>query len=102
MCYYTRASLPDGPPSGLLTVKPDLVVEVISPDDLAEEISMRLKDYVTGGIPQSWIIYPKSRSVTVFWQNRNVRRLTEEDLLSGEDISPGIECMISDLFPPIR
>jgi Uma2 family endonuclease len=99
MCYVRRE--PDGPPVGWLTVVPDLVVEVISPNDKSGETDVKLGEYLAAGVPLVWHINPLGRSVTAFRPNGDAKRLTEEDLLRCEDIIPGFECMISDLFPPI-
>lgn len=98
--YVRRERLPEGPPVGWLTIVPDLVVEVISPNDKSSEVDVKLGEYLDAGVPLVWLINPLSRSVTAFRQNGDAKRLTEEDLLRCEDVIYGFECMISDLFPP--
>jgi Uma2 family endonuclease len=79
---------------------PDLVVDVISPNDKGGELDVKLGEYLDVGVRLVWLVNPLSRSVIAFRQNGDGKRLTEEDLLRCEDIIPGFECMNSDLFPP--
>ena len=45
---------------------PDVVVEVILPNDLAEELFEKLDDYQSAGIPLIWVVNPVSRAVWPF------------------------------------
>ena len=44
-------------------VSPDLVVEVLSPDDRPGEILEKIADYVGAGIPYIWIVDPYERTL---------------------------------------
>jgi Uma2 family endonuclease len=44
-------------------VRPDLVIEVISPDDEPAEMAAKIADYLAAGIPHIWIIDPYKRTV---------------------------------------
>lgn len=47
--FIKRGRLPnDEPPEGHVRTAPDLVVEVVSPNDLAEELEEKLEDYPAG------------------------------------------------------
>jgi Uma2 family endonuclease len=43
--------------------KPDLVVEVLSPDDRPAEVLRKIADYLQAGIPHIWIVDPYQRTV---------------------------------------
>ncbi len=47
----------DVPPKGWVKIPPDLAVEVVSPNDSAEEIEEKLADYRKVQVPLIWIIY---------------------------------------------
>jgi Uma2 family endonuclease len=97
--FIARGRLPnDRPPRGHVTIPPDLEVEVVSPNDLAEEIDMRVADYLTAGVKLIWIIYPATRSVWVFRRDGTAARLTEAQELTGEDAVPGFTCSVRTLF----
>jgi Uma2 family endonuclease len=43
--------------------KPDLVIEILSPDDRPAEVLRKIADYLQGGIPHIWIVDPYQRTV---------------------------------------
>lgn len=87
-------------PQGYIRIAPDLVVEVISPHDLAYEIDDKVLDYLAAGVRLVWVINPASRVVHVHRANGSVSWLVERDQLDGEDVLPGFHCALSQIFPP--
>jgi Uma2 family endonuclease len=45
---------------------PDLVVEVLSPANIAEEMVRKFNLYMKAGVREYWIVAPKSKTVQVF------------------------------------
>jgi len=86
-------------PEGYMTIAPDLVVEVVSPKNLAEEVEERLLDFLRVGVPLIWVLYPRSRSVYVVRQDGTARHLTGSEELLGDDVLPGFRCRVDQLFP---
>jgi Uma2 family endonuclease len=43
--------------------KPDLVIEILSPDDRPAEVLRKIADYLQAGIPHIWIVDPYRRIV---------------------------------------
>lgn len=84
-------------PAGFIQFTPDLAAEVVSPNDLADEINEKVNQYLAAGITMIWVIYPSSGQVVIFRPSR-VKVLSSEDTLSGEEIVPGFELRLSDLF----
>ena len=85
---------------GWLTVVPDLVAEVVSPRDLAEDLEQKLAEYREAGIPLIWVIYPSTRSAHILGAGRQRSELGSAGVLDGEDILPGFSLALADLFPP--
>jgi Uma2 family endonuclease len=86
-------------PEGWAKIRPDLAVEVVSPNDLVEELDDKLADYEKAGIPLIWVVYLVSRTVMVYRADGSVTRLHEDDELSGEDVIPGFRCRLRDILP---
>jgi Uma2 family endonuclease len=84
--------------SNEVTIPPDLVAEVVSPNDLFYEIEARVKEYLVAGVRLIWVINPDSGIVQVYRADGSWTRLTPEDDLSGEDVVEGFSCRIADLF----
>lgn len=97
--FIARGRLPnDRPPRGHRTIYPDLEIEVVSPNDLAEEIDARVDDYLAAGVRLLWIVSPATRSVWVVRRDGSAARLTEAHELSSEDVLPGFTCPVRTLF----
>jgi len=82
--------------------RPDLVAEVISPHEMAEELDEKIADYQSVGVPLIWIIYPNARTVRVIRADgSSPPPLTDADTLTGETILPGFSCRVADFLPPL-
>ena len=77
---------------------PDLAVEVVSPNDTAEQIDGRVKDFLRVGTPLVWVVYPATRSVDIFRGDGTGGWRVEGQELSGEAVLPGFTCRVADLF----
>lgn len=87
-------------PDGHMTIAPDLVVEVVSPNDLYRDVESKVDEYIEAGVQMVWVINPANRSVRVFRQGRPLMELRSPDDLTGDDILPEFRCLVSELFPP--
>jgi Uma2 family endonuclease len=92
----TRAKSLD--PETLIQGAPDLAVEVISPTDLAEDVSRKVHQYLAAGSQAAWVLYPKERCVDIHQPGKpSVTRWTPESL-EQPDILPGFSISIADIF----
>lgn len=100
-CFILKDRLPDGPtPKGHGRVVPDLVVEVVSPNDLYEEVDRKVEEWLSAGVALVWVINPRSRTLTVHRPDADLHKVGESDELTAEPILPGFRCAVADLFPP--
>jgi Uma2 family endonuclease len=85
---------------GHCQIAPDLAVEVVSPNDLHEELMRKLEDYFAAGVPLVWVVEPDLRCVMVYEApGRTSQRLRETEELTGGNVLPGFRCRVGDLFP---
>jgi Uma2 family endonuclease len=84
--------------SDFVPMPPDLAVEVVSPGDLAEEIEIKVQNYLQYGVRLVWLLYPALKKVFVRKLGQAIE-LSQGDILSGEDVLPGFEVKVSDIFP---
>lgn len=84
----------DGYPS----IRPDLAVEIVSPNDRVYDLEEKLDDYREAGIPLVWLVYPPSRRVRILRPEGPPTELGPDDELTGEDVLPGFRCRVADLF----
>lgn len=90
------------PATNAWEVLPDLCVEVVSPNDLADEIETKLNEYFQAGVRLVWVVYPRHERVYVYDSPAQVRRLTRADALDGGVVLPDFRLPLSELFlqPP--
>jgi Uma2 family endonuclease len=85
-----------------ITIPPDLVVEVISPNETALDLDGKIADYQSVGVPLIWVVNPNARTVRVIRADgSSPPPLTDADTLSGENVLPGFSCRVADFLPPL-
>ncbi len=90
---------PDWQSQAYLRIPPDLLAEVISPNDLAYEVDEKVLEYLRAGVRLIWVINPETRTVRVHRADGSYAWLNEGDILDGENVLPGFRCRVSELFP---
>lgn len=88
----------EGPAKGHARIAPDLVVEVLSPNDLAADLIAKLEDYHAAGVPLLWVVDPATRSVRVERGDGSGRQLGPDDTIDGGDVLPGFRCPVAAFF----
>lgn len=97
--FTRRERLPDGKPvPGHSTIAPDLVVEVVSPNDNANKLRIKIRDFLDAGVPLIWVVNPDTRDVEVFRGDGTGGLLKQGDTLDGGDALPGFACPVASLF----
>jgi len=77
---------------------PDLAVEVVSPGDTTGEVDDKVRAWLDAGASLVWVVNPKWPDVTVYRSATDIKTLTENDQLDGQDIVPGFLCRVGDIF----
>ncbi len=97
--FVAAGKLPgDKSPEGYIKVAPDLVVEVVSPNDMYEEVQAKIMDYKDARVRLIWVISPKTRTALIRRLDGTCAEVGEAGELSGEDVIPGFACKLADLF----
>lgn len=86
-------------PEAILALVPTLAVEIISPNNTAEEMEDKVAEYLAAGTQLVWLTFPESRTVIAFWQDRGAV-FRAGDTINAEPVLPGFSCPVADLFPP--
>ena len=76
---------------------PDLVVEIISPNDSYSKVTDKVDLYLEDGVRMVWVIDPQRSKVTVYTSDEQTT-LGEDDSLSGREVAPGLALAVSQLF----
>jgi Uma2 family endonuclease len=88
----------DGIAAGWVAVAPDLVVEIVSPNEAATELDEKLRDYRAAGTRLVWVIDPTKRMVSVRLAGTAERWVSEGGTLDGADVLPGFTMPVARLF----
>ena len=98
IAFVHRDRLPDPASRGFVDLAPDLVVEVLSPDDRPGEILGKVGDWLQAGTRLVWVIDPERRTARIYRADGSQTSVTEAVELSGEEVLPGFACPLSSLL----
>jgi len=83
---------------GHCTVVPDLVVEVVSPNDLAYEVNAKRIEWLDAGAKLVWVIHPEQQTIHAYHADGSVRLFKKGDTLTGEPVLPDFRVPLEELF----
>jgi len=79
-------------------IPPDLAVEVVSPTDKVYDVQEKALEYLDAGTKMVWVIEPIAKTVTVYRSPSDIKILTPNDTLTGEEVIKGFQCAVSEIF----
>ncbi|MCP4654578.1 MAG: Uma2 family endonuclease [bacterium] len=84
---------------------PDLIVEVLSPRTSRLDKHVKFGAYEKAGVPEYWLVDPKSRSITVYHLDIQRREYDELGGFGSDEtvrsrLLEGFEVAVAALFPP--
>lgn len=83
VAYYSFDRVPSGRlPDGYLDISPELVVEVLSPDDRWPNVLQKVAEYLNVGVLFVLVLDPERKTIHVFAHDEPVRILTAADELT--------------------
>jgi Uma2 family endonuclease len=100
--FISKARLVTPTGQGYIPLAPDLAVEIMSPGDKASEINDKVLLYLQAGIRLIWVVYPSSKTITVYKPSDNAKIVDINGILDGGDILPGFSLPVRDIFKKLR
>ncbi|MCH8828559.1 MAG: Uma2 family endonuclease [Planctomycetes bacterium] len=99
VAFYSYQRLPrDQTPVGYPTVSPELVFEVLSPDDRWPNVLAKVAEYLSAGVEVVVIVDPESESAHVYSASPPPTTLEKTDRLEVPNVLPGFSVAIGDLL----
>jgi Uma2 family endonuclease len=65
-------------------VLPELVIEIVLPDQNFNQLAQKATDYLSAGMDRVWVVYSPMRSITVFFGDRPPETYQGDRLLTDE------------------
>jgi Uma2 family endonuclease len=96
--YISHERLAEATPNDFLDVAPELIVEIVSPNDRYAYIQTKIEAYLAIGCDIVLLVEPVSQTVRLYRSPTQVQILQTEDRLTLPDILPGLEIPVSDIF----
>jgi Uma2 family endonuclease len=99
VAFWAAEKIPLGDwPAGYPAVAPELVVEIVSESKRLSRVLDKLPEYFRCGVRMAWIVDFEDRTVRVYRSPDEGRILHTTATLTGEEILPGFECKVADIF----
>jgi Uma2 family endonuclease len=89
------------PPDVNCPTVPQLVVEVVSPNDKLTEMEDKITLFLAAGTQLFWVVDPDGRSVLIHRADGTITRLREPADLTGENLLPGFRVPLAAFLPPL-
>jgi Uma2 family endonuclease len=86
------------PATGYFPGHPDFAVEVISPNDIQEEVEVKAQRWIAAGTRLVWVIDPKHEQVTIYKPDGSIRVAEAPEVLDAEQALPGFIVDIAEFF----
>lgn len=98
VAFVKADRLGSGRPKGYFPGAPDLAVELMSPNDSAEELHEKVAEHLDAGSTEVWGVRPKPTCITVHRPDHTARTRKAADTLTCPDLLPGFELTVRDIF----
>jgi len=84
--------------TGHCPVVPDLVVEVVSPNDLAQDVNAKRIEWLEAGASLVWIVYPVEQNIFAYSADGPIRLFQRDDILTADPVLPDFRVAVAELF----
>jgi len=97
--FVSAGRAPDPGVRGFAELAPDLVAEVVSPNDRASEVTEKALMWLDRGVRTVWVVDPDQRVAWVHRPGEPVLLVRGEGAaLDGQDVLPGFRLPLADLW----
>jgi Uma2 family endonuclease len=98
VAFVAKGREPPPQATGFAPLAPDLVAEVLSPEDRPGEVLAKVADWLSAGTRLVWVVDPVRRVARVYRQDGSESIVTAEGALDGEDVLPGFACPLETIL----
>lgn len=98
VAYISNERLDQVESQSYLDVAPELIVEILSPNDRWVEVMAKLDEYFAANVLTVWVVDPQRQQIYVYHSPTEVERFTAEESISGGDVLSGLNIVVAELF----
>jgi len=98
LAFVDRTRVAQIPRRGYAALAPDLVAEIVSPDDRPGEVLAKTGEWLEAGVRLVLVIDPERRVATVYRDDGSVLTVSSDGDVDGEAVLPGFSFRLSELF----
>lgn len=81
---------------GYSPLAPDLIVEIVSPDDSPGKVLAKISAWLEAGVRVAWVIDPERSTAQVYRPDGSVSLIAADGMLDGEDVLSGFTCALAE------
>jgi Uma2 family endonuclease len=96
IAFLAEARSSQVPNRGYAQLAPDLIAEIVSPDDSPGEVLAKVGDWLEAGVTLVWVIDPRREEARVYRGDGSVAIIGKESVIDGEDVLPGFKCHLKE------
>ncbi len=98
VAFISRERAGRRPRQGFLRTAPELVVELVSPNDRWADLHDKIEEYFAMGVDRVWVVEPKRQQVRIYSSPVSMTIVSRKEILRGEGVLAGFTLPLSDLF----
>ena len=101
LSVLTTARLASKPSEGYYHRAPDVAIEVLSPSDSADDLHLKIRQYLSAGCKAVIVVSPRAREVWIYRGQRPPECLHAGQSVELADVLPGWSLPLADIFAPL-
>ena len=98
LAFIARDCVPRIPERGYAELAPDMVTEVLSPDDTPGEVLAKVADWLDTGTRLVWVIDPRRFEARVYRGDGSLSIVDANGSLEGDVVLPGFTCTLREIL----
>lgn len=83
---------------GYAAIAPDLIAEILSPDDRPGDVRAKIAEWLSAGVRLAWELDPDRRIARAHRPDGGISIVGADGALDGEAVLPGFRCELKDLY----
>jgi Uma2 family endonuclease len=98
VAYVRHDRAPEIPKRGYASLAPDLVAEILSPEDRPGEYLAKVAQWLDAGTVLVWVVDPQRAQAHVHRADGSLTIVREDGTLEGEAVLPGFSCPLAEVL----